>query len=74
MIYACTRLHGSLPGDDEDDEDVADDAEHEDDEIEEDDEAADPRLVDQVLKRKWRWSLLTSFFVSAKTFIISDYI
>ena len=50
MIYVCTRLHASLPGDDEDDEDVADDAEHEDDRVERDDQHADPGLVDQVLK------------------------
>ena len=46
----CTRLHGALPGDDEDDEDVADDAEHEDDRVEGDDQHADPCLVDQVLQ------------------------
>ena len=70
LARSLARLHAALLDDHEDDEDVADDAEHEDDEIEEDDEAADPRLVDQVLKRKWRdrWSCLSSFFVAAKNF------
>ena len=54
-MVSFARLHAALLDDDEDDEDVADDAEHEDEEVEEDDEAADPRLVYQVLKGDRNW-------------------
>ena len=56
LIVMLSRLHAALFDDHKDDEGVADDAEHEDDDVQEDDEAADPCLVNEVLKVS-KWSL-----------------
>ncbi len=47
-----TYLHGLLPGDDDDDEEVSRDAEHEDDEVAGDDQRPHPGLGEEILRER----------------------